>query len=149
MSSGQSSTNPSPELSGPRAFFVPLQAFLAAMETARDLEQFVQENQSDVFGIEAVFTRIATRLMPSVDIEQHRRAAKIIHKLIHERMDATSALEDSSPEEVRAVRREFSRRINDAVTEATGRQEDNYHYSTVWRRTTERPSSGPILGAAL
>lgn len=136
--------------SNQRSLYVPLRVFLDAMQATLDLEAFIAD-QREYLSVEAVFTRVASRLMPTGKREHHELVAKVVHGIVHERSAARDELvkKGATAGELTQNFAEHQSRMRERIIEITGRPEDYHYYGTVWRRTVARPDGAKVLRASL
>jgi hypothetical protein len=140
-----------PENAPEDAYLDPLSVFVTAMQAARELEDFIAENAGQISDVEAAFTSEATRRYPSVPIEQHQAAAALVHRKIHERMEALDrvAEQGGGKRDLDAARDAVLDGLRNEMLELTGQPEDYWRYSTVWSRVASRKDPTRVLRGSL
>ncbi|GAB2652670.1 hypothetical protein GCM10027088_33430 [Nocardia goodfellowii] len=121
------------------------------MEAARELDRFIGANASQLSDVESLFVAEATRRFPSDPKNQHRDAASLVHKNIHEIMDKRDALKKAgaSEDEISEARDLLRSQLQAQLDELTGRPDYFAKYGSVWSTITRRNSGVRILRSSL
>lgn len=129
----------------------PLRSFLATLREVEDVETVVARRVVELDSMEEAFVREAKRLYPGVPTEVHRRAAEIVHRKIHERMDRTEQLLRAGvPEEgMQAFAITWAEDLRAKLAIVRGDEYDFQRYAPVWNRARVKRPMGQILRNSL
>lgn len=128
----------------------PLNFYLDAAYELHALAVVIDSGELKADSIEDRFAREAARLFPERPVGNHRPAAELVHRMIHERMDATSAdpVAGTQPDPEFLVTR-WSERLTDQIVAITGDPDDYWRYSEVWSRVTVSKWGSEVLQSSL
>lgn len=128
-----------------------LRTFLESMQAARELDEFISQSARQLNDVEALFAAEAKRRFPSDAMEQHVKAAKIVHPTIHRMMDiARQGKEEGlSDEVVKAKRDSELDSMRAQLLDLTGSPDYYAKYDSVWGTVARRRTRTSTLRASV
>jgi hypothetical protein len=110
----------------------PLDLYLDSTNELREITRAIGVSELGPRDAEARFAREASRLFPDRNGEHHLDAARLVHAMIHERIDTTPSKRSAGEEE--EYRHDWEERLKSELLKITGDPSDYWVYNEVWAR---------------